>query len=137
VRVIAPYEFSIDKDVRDYGHLLPVELIAGPINRHDRRVSEALRKALRNRPRLWRIDGVGGDVENLVSGKEAERGSMANGMASGGLPGILGHEYRAATPPGQLCEFLTQRGLPCGNPANYFVDGKWSCSRDHRAWKMT
>ena len=66
VRVIGPYGFDMDPAVADYGHLLPVELLAGPIDRHDPRVSEPLRAAIRNRTRLWRIDGVGGDIEGLA-----------------------------------------------------------------------
>ena len=68
VRVVGPYAFDMDPGIADYGHLLQVELLVGPIDRHDPRVSEPLRAAIRNRTRLWRIDGVGGDMETLVGG---------------------------------------------------------------------
>jgi hypothetical protein len=53
--------------------------------------------------------------------------------------GTLGPRYAAAAPPHQPCEFPTRRGDPCGNPANYRVDGLWSCSRDHRGntWRSS
>lgn len=75
VRVIGPYSFDVNQGMADYGHLLPVELLVGPIDRHDPRVSEPLRAAIRNRTRLWRIDGVGGDVEALVRGPMSLSGS--------------------------------------------------------------
>jgi len=50
----------------DYGDLLPVELLVGPIDRHDPRVSEPLGTAIRNRTRFWRIDSVGGDLEGVA-----------------------------------------------------------------------
>jgi hypothetical protein len=65
-KVIGPYEFDLDPTIRDYGHLLPIRLLMEPIARHDPRISEALAHALRNRTRLWRIDGVGGDIEDLL-----------------------------------------------------------------------
>ena len=49
-----------------------------------------------------------------------------------GRAGVLDATYGAKAPPGQACEWLTKQGRPCQNPANYWVDGKWSCSRDHR-----
>jgi hypothetical protein len=52
--------------------------------------------------------------------------------SSTGRSGVLGPEYAAKAPSGQACEWLTKAGRPCQNPANYRVDGKWSCSRDHR-----
>ncbi len=65
-RVTDGYRFEIPQPINDYGHNLPVELVAGPLDRHDARVSPALQAALRNRSRLWRIDGVGGDIEALA-----------------------------------------------------------------------
>src|SRR5690242_14290083 len=46
--------------------------------------------------------------------------------------GVLPADYRASVPRGQLCEFLTRLNKRCANPAHYFVDDKYSCSRDHR-----
>ena len=65
--MVGPYGFDLDPTIRDYGHFLPVELLGEPIPRHHPRVSEVLAHALRNRSRLWRIDGVGGDIEDLIS----------------------------------------------------------------------
>lgn len=74
-RVTDGYRFEIPQPINDYGHYLPVELLAGPLDRHDPRVSPALQAALRNRTRLWRIDGVGGDIESLVrAARPAEPG---------------------------------------------------------------
>jgi hypothetical protein len=49
-----------------------------------------------------------------------------------GRGGVLDATYAAKAPPGRACEWLTRQGRPCQNPANYLVQGKWSCSRDHR-----
>lgn len=65
-RVIGSYVFDLDHEIADYGHCLPIEVVAGPLPRHDQRISETLRGALRNRSRLWRIDRVGGDLEELI-----------------------------------------------------------------------
>src|SRR5215217_4479302 len=46
--------------------------------------------------------------------------------------GTLGAEYHAPAPHDQKCQFPTRQGRACGNPANYWVDDLWSCSRDHR-----
>jgi hypothetical protein len=61
---------EVDPGMADHGHLLPVDLLVWPIDRHDPRVSEPLRAAIRNRTRLWSIDGVGGDIGALVGGGE-------------------------------------------------------------------
>jgi hypothetical protein len=50
----------------------------------------------------------------------------------GPCKGILGDEHKDPTAHGQLCAWLTKKGQPCGNPANYRVEGRVSCSRDHR-----
>jgi len=65
-RVIGSYTFDLDPGIGEYGHCLPIEVVAGPLPRHDQRISEALRGALRNRTRLWRIDRVGGDLEDVI-----------------------------------------------------------------------
>jgi hypothetical protein len=75
-RVTDGYRFEIPQPINDYGHYLPVELQIGPLDRHDPRIGPALLAALRNRSRLWRIDGVGGDVEDLAV------------QASGGTAGL-------------------------------------------------
>jgi hypothetical protein len=66
-RVTGGYRFEPEPGIADYGHYLPVEIVAGPLERDDSRVSGALAAALRNRSRLWRIDPVGGGIEELVT----------------------------------------------------------------------
>ena len=46
--------------------------------------------------------------------------------------GVLGPEYHDPTAKGHACAWTTKAGKPCPNPANYRVDGRYSCSRDHR-----
>jgi hypothetical protein len=57
----APHAFG-----ERFGHVLPVELLASDIDRHAPEVSKALRSILRVQTRLYRIDGYGGDVEQLL-----------------------------------------------------------------------
>ena len=47
--------------------------------------------------------------------------------------GILGKEYRDPAAKGHPCGWRSMTGKPCHNPANYSVDGHFSCSRDHRS----
>ena len=69
-RVIGSYEYRPDDTgiLERFGHILPVELVAGPISRHDSTVSDALQASLRNPGRLWNIAPYGGDVERLAVG---------------------------------------------------------------------
>lgn len=68
-RVVGPYEFEVARPQGDYGHILPVEVAAADIGRHDARVSDALRRAISLRPRLYEITPCGGDVEALLDGR--------------------------------------------------------------------
>lgn len=65
-RVTGPYTFDPDAEIADYGHVLPVEIVVPPTDRSSASVGEALHYALNNRTRLWRIDGVGGEIEGLT-----------------------------------------------------------------------
>ena len=65
-RIIGPYDFGIPGSPEDYGHILPVELLVEDVSRHDPPVSDALRHAVSQRPRLLAITPYGGDVEALV-----------------------------------------------------------------------
>jgi hypothetical protein len=62
-----------------FGHILPVELIEGDIDRRSPRVSDGLLAMLRPQSRLYNITGYGGDVELLLGhdlppiGRGAER----------------------------------------------------------------
>jgi hypothetical protein len=72
VQVCGPYEFDPGAQIRDYGHLVPIRLAAGPIGRYDSNIAPALFDALKNRQRLWRIDGVGGEVEQLLRARATD-----------------------------------------------------------------
>lgn len=80
VRVTGPYAFNVARGVADCGHLLPGELLVEPIDRHDPRVSEALRGDPEPYP-LWRIDGLAAtsrrssEAENTGESGSGERGS--------------------------------------------------------------
>lgn len=52
-----------------FGHVLPVELLAGDINRYGPEVSDGLRAILGVQTRLYNITGYGGDVERLLGGE--------------------------------------------------------------------
>jgi hypothetical protein len=70
-RLIGEYEYVLAATPRSgdrFGHILPVELLVGPIQRRHPSVSDALLSTLRNLGRLWNINGYGGDVERLVHG---------------------------------------------------------------------
>lgn len=70
-RLIGSYEYAPDAPRRfddRFGHILPVTLLVGDIDRQAVQVSDALRITLRNPSRLWSISPYGGDVERLVDG---------------------------------------------------------------------
>ena len=60
---VAPHGFG-----ERFGHVLPVVLVADPIARNSPEVSDGLRAILRVQPRLYNVNGYGGDVERLVGG---------------------------------------------------------------------
>jgi hypothetical protein len=72
LRVVGPYEFAVPAVIKDYGHILPVEVLVEDISRYDARVSDALRHAVSLRPRLYEITPYGGDVEELVASASAQ-----------------------------------------------------------------
>lgn len=79
-RLIGSYEYAPDAPRRfddRFGHLLPVALLAGDIDRQAVVVSDALRMTLRNPSRLWSISPYGGDVERLVDPTHTARGSVS------------------------------------------------------------
>lgn len=67
VRVAGPYRFAIPAKLKDYGHILPVELLSRrrPINPHEPAVSASLRRTVKTRLRLWNIDDLGPNVESI------------------------------------------------------------------------
>ena len=74
-RVVGEYAYSLAAprqfDER-FGHILPVELLAGSIDRYGPRVSDSLRAMTALQQRLYNITPHGGDVEELVA---AEKGT--------------------------------------------------------------
>jgi Restriction endonuclease len=78
-RVTGPYRWEGPShgnawQMPDYGHVLPVELISRrPINPLEDGVSARLRQTMRVLSRMWNIDGLSADVEELaeVVGTEA------------------------------------------------------------------
>lgn len=71
-RVAGSYEWSPGPPLRfgeRFGHVLPVEVLVGDIDRHAPEVSVGLRSILGIPPRLYNISGYGGDVERLIGGE--------------------------------------------------------------------
>lgn len=68
-RVTGPYKFQIPQDPRDYGHILPVEVLSGdhPVSFQAGVVAAGLRETMRNRSRLWNVDHLGQHVVQIVS----------------------------------------------------------------------
>jgi hypothetical protein len=70
-RVSGSYDWAPEQPRRfgeRFGHVLPVELLEGDINRYGPDVSDGLRAILGVQTRLYNITGYGGDVETLVGG---------------------------------------------------------------------
>ena len=71
VVVNGAYRFSIDSGRNwlgrpDFGNILPVKIVSAPISRYDPSVSHELRRRLRPRQPMWRLDQVGREIELLV-----------------------------------------------------------------------
>jgi hypothetical protein len=80
--LVGSYEYSLDvpRGIERFGHVLPVTLLAGAIDRRSPIVSDALRGALRPQSRLYKIDAYGGDVERAL-GRDAGRAASRDGEA--------------------------------------------------------
>jgi hypothetical protein len=82
VRVAGPYRWEHPTelnsyDMPDYGHILPVEMVSTrPIHPFEDAVSARLRHTMRNMSRMWNIDALGPDVEELV--RLGEMGDRSN-----------------------------------------------------------
>ncbi|MDC0750004.1 restriction endonuclease [Polyangium mundeleinium] len=76
VRVVGPYRFQIPKAPKDYGHILPVELLSEerPVGFQAKGVAAGLRQTMRNLSRLWNIDHLGEHVEQILKGLEEPTG---------------------------------------------------------------
>ena len=75
-RVTGPYDFNIPPALKDYGHIVPVEVlrdnagkiaVVDPDNEH---VDARLRATMRNMGRTWSIDALGMAVDALVAAIE-------------------------------------------------------------------
>lgn len=69
-RVAGSYTYAMDPPQPSgdrFGHILPVELLLGAVDRRSPKVSDGLRSMLRVQTRLYNITGYGGDVERLLS----------------------------------------------------------------------
>jgi hypothetical protein len=90
VRVVGPYSFAIPESPRDYGHVLPVELLSRhrAINPHEPAVSASLRQTMKAQQRLWNIDDLGADVERVL--RELEKGAAPPEPVEDRLEVLLG-----------------------------------------------
>jgi hypothetical protein len=78
-RVTGGYRFEVSNMAnawdgrRDYGHIRVAELLTDERGIDPKRdnVSEALRRAMRNRQRMWSVDGHGNEIEVLASTRGA------------------------------------------------------------------
>lgn len=75
-RVRGPYRFEIPKKPKDYGHILPVDLLSGdrPVGFQARGVAAGLRQTMRNLSRLWNVDHLGAQIDHILGnlGKSTE-----------------------------------------------------------------
>jgi hypothetical protein len=70
VRIVGPYRYSIDDGRNwmgkpDFGHIVPVEIVSGPIPWRDAAIPPELVAAMRVRIRMWSLDHVGDAVEEV------------------------------------------------------------------------
>ena len=73
-RVVGGYQFDIPESQGDYGHILTVELLTTekrPVNPYEETVSARLRQTMRNQLPLWNINGLGPEVERIISAIQA------------------------------------------------------------------
>lgn len=68
VRVADSYRYEIPESPKDYGHILPIELISksNPVHFQAKSVAAGLRQTMRNLSRLWNIDHLGEHVEQIL-----------------------------------------------------------------------
>jgi hypothetical protein len=75
-------------DFPDYGHILPVELVSmRPIHPFEDAVSARLRQTMRVLSRMWNIDSLGPDVEELA--EACSQGTVAPPPSVDRLPRVL------------------------------------------------
>jgi hypothetical protein len=88
--VVGPYSYEMldlsrEHDINDlkhdYGHVLPIRVLAGPISRYAKDVDAALRGSLRTPMRMWCLDPYGRAIERLV--EQALHGADLSTATSG------------------------------------------------------
>jgi hypothetical protein len=93
VRVSGPYRWEHPTelnsyDMPDYGHILPVEMVSTrPIHPFEDAVSARLRQTMRVLSRMWNIDSLGADVDELV--EACSQGAVAPPPSVDRLPKVL------------------------------------------------
>jgi hypothetical protein len=93
VRVSGPYRWEHatelnSYDMPDYGHILPIEMVSTrPIHPFEDAVSARLRQTMRNMSRMWNIDALGPDVDELA--EACSHGAVAPPPAVDRLPKVL------------------------------------------------
>lgn len=65
------YEFDIDPNLKDYGHIFPAKIILH-FQRDAKAVNAAIRSTLRNPRRFWRCDVSLDDVMSIISAKPGD-----------------------------------------------------------------
>lgn len=80
VRVTGAYRYSIDDGRNnggrpDFGHILPVEILTGPIPWRDPSIPGRFRHAMRQRTRMWNLDAHRAAVEALSRDFQLPAGS--------------------------------------------------------------
>jgi hypothetical protein len=92
-RVSGPYRWEHPTelnsyDMPDYGHILPIEMVSTcPIHPFEDAVSARLRQTMRNMSRMWNIDALGPDVDELA--EACSQGAVAPPPAVDRLPKVL------------------------------------------------
>lgn len=93
VRVAGPYRWEHPSELNsyempDYGHILPIEVVsARPIHPFEDAVSARLRQTMRNMSRMWNIDALGPDVDELA--EACSQGVVAPPPSVDRLPKVL------------------------------------------------
>lgn len=65
------YQFSIDSELKDYGHCFPAELIRS-FDRNNQYVSGEIRATLKNPSRFWNLNHCGKNIEELLTKSDTE-----------------------------------------------------------------
>lgn len=95
-RVVGPYRFEIPSAPKDYGHILPVELLSAdrPVGFQAKGVAAGLRQTMHNLSRLWNVDHLGAHVEQIL-GDLRRPGGLINVVEEDRLEALL-RELEAA-----------------------------------------